>query len=261
MRVSLIQLAVTDDESPEERRKRAAELARAERDGGADLVVLPELWELGGFAYDKWRDGAAPVDRLAAVEELRAVRAERDGMWLHTGSHVEAAPDGTVYNTSVLLGPGGVETRYRKIHRFGFDSGEAVLMGAGEEVVTVPTPYGVFGLATCYDLRFPELFRLLGDAGAELLVIASAWPERRVEHWRVLNRARAIESQVFVLAANCVGTHAGATMGGHSVIVDPWGKVIAEAGLEETVLRAEIDPGLVAETRKTLPVLRDQRLR
>jgi predicted amidohydrolase len=181
-------------------------------------------------------------------------------MWLHTGSHVESAPDGTMYNTSVLLGPGDVDTRYRKIHRFGFDEGEARLMGAGEEIVTVPTPFGTFGLATCYDLRFPELFRLLTDAGMEHLVMCSAWPERRIEHWRILNRARAIESQVFVFAANCAGTHAGATMGGRSVIVDPWGAVVAEAGTGEEILRADIDPSLVAETRKILPVLRDQRL-
>ena len=259
MRVSLIQLAVTDEESPHDRRQRAVELVRTERELGADLVVLPELWELGGFAYAAWQDGARPLAELPVLDAMADVRSE--GMWLHTGSHVEAAEDGTLCNTSVLLGPGSVDVRYRKIHRFGFDEGEAALMGAGEEVVTVPTPFGTFGLATCYDLRFPELFRLLTDAGMEHLVVCSAWPERRIEHWRILNRARAVESQVFVFAANCAGTHAGATMGGRSVIVDPWGAVLAEAGTGEEVLRAEVDPGMVAETRKILPVLRDQRLR
>ena len=259
MRVSLIQLAVTGEESPADRRRRAVELVRAERDLGADLVVLPELWEVGGFAYDKWRGAAQTISSLPVLTAMADVRGE--DMWLHTGSHVESAPDGTMYNTSVLLGPGNVDTRYRKIHRFGFDEGEAKLMGAGEEVVTVPTPFGTFGLATCYDLRFPELFRLLTDAGMEHLVVSSAWPERRVEHWRILNRARAIESQVFVFAVNCTGTHAGVAMGGRSVIVDPWGAVVAEAGTGEEVLRADIEPSLVAETRKILPVLRDQRLR
>jgi predicted amidohydrolase len=261
MRVSLIQLAVTDEESADDRRLRAAELVRAERDLGANLVVLPERWEVGGFAYEKWRGSARPISSMPAIAELAQLRSGREDLWLHTGSHVEAAPDGTMYNTSVLLGPEDAEVRYRKIHRFGFEEGEAVLMGAGEQIVTVPTPFGTFGLATCYDLRFPELFRLLTDAGMEHLVIASAWPERRVEHWQLLNRARAIESQVFVFAANCAGAHAGVAMAGRSVIVDPWGKVLAEAGSGEEVLRAEIDPGLVAETRKLLPVLRDQRLR
>jgi predicted amidohydrolase len=258
MRVSLIQLAVTDEESPLDRRRRAVELVRGERDRGAELVVLPELWEVGGFAYDEWRGAAQAISSLPVLAGMADARGE--DMWLHTGSHVESAPDGTMYNTSVLLGPGDVDTRYRKIHRFGFDEGEARLMGAGEEIVTVPTPFGTFGLATCYDLRFPELFRLLTDAGMEHLVMCSAWPERRIEHWRILNRARAIESQVFVFAANCAGTHAGATMGGRSVIVDPWGAVVAEAGTGEEILRADIDPSLVAETRKILPVLRDQRL-
>jgi predicted amidohydrolase len=260
MRVSLIQLAVTDEESPYDRRQRAVELVRAERDNGADLIVLPELWEVGGFAYQEWRGAAQPLDSLAVLPALADVRSGDDDLWLHTGSHIESAPDGTMYNTSVLLGPNHVEARYRKIHRFGFDEGEAVLMGPGEEIVTVPTPFGTFGLATCYDLRFPELFRLLTDAGMEHLVLCSAWPERRIEHWRILNRARAIESQVFVFAANCAGTHAGATMGGRSVIVDPWGNVVAEAGTGEEILRAEVDPGVVAETRKLLPVLRDRRL-
>jgi predicted amidohydrolase len=262
MRVSLIQLAVTDEESPAERRRRAVDLVAAERDLGADLIVLPELWEAGGFAYDKWQDAALPVADLPVLADLRTARSKREGLWLHTGSHVEAGADGATYNTSILLGPDDADVRYRKIHRFGFDAGEAVLMGAGEEIVTVPSPFGTFGLATCYDLRFPELFRLLTDAGAELLLVASAWPERRIEHWRVLNRARAIESQVFVFAANCAGTHGGVKMGGRSVVVDPWGDVVAEAGTDdEEVLRAEIDPALVGETRKLLPVLRDQRLR
>lgn len=258
MRVSLIQLAVSDTETPAERRERSARLVAAERDAGADLVVLPELWEVGGFAYDKWEDAARPI---AANDAVPLVAAERgDTMWLHAGSYVES-DEGTMYNTSVLLGPDGVDVRYRKIHRFGFDEGEAAVMGAGEEIVTVPTGFGVFGLATCYDLRFPEMFRLLTDAGAELFVLCSAWPERRIEHWRVLCRARAVESQVFVLAANSAGTHNGVTLGGRSVIVDPWGVVVAEAGTGEEVLRAEIDPAQVAETRKALPVLRDQRLR
>src|SRR6266568_903982 len=230
MRVSLIQLAVTDEESPADRRGRAVELVRAERDSGADLIVLPELWEVGGFAYDEWQAAAQPLDSLPILTALADLRS--DDLWLHTGSHVESAPDGTMYNTSVLLGPDDRTATYRKIHRFGFDEGEAVLMGPGEDIVTVPTPFGTFGLATCYVLRFPEQFRLLTDAGMEHLVVCSAWPQRRVEHWRILNRARAIESQVFVFAANCAGTHAGATMGGRSVIVDPWGNVVAEAGTD-----------------------------
>ena len=127
------------------------------------------------------------------------------------------APDGELMHT------------YRKIHRFGFDSGEAVVMGAGQEIVTAPTEFGTLGLATCYDLRFPELFR-------------------------------ALEEQAFVLACNTAGTHAGVEQAGHSVVVDPWGRVLAEAGPEEEVLTVEFDPAEVGRAREDFPVLRDRLL-
>lgn len=114
------------------------------------------------------------------------------------------------------------------------------------------------GLATCYDLRFPEQFRLLVDAGATVLVVPAGWPARRREHWTLLARARAIESQAYVLACGTAGTHAGVELAGHSLVVDPWGAVLAEAGPGEEVLTAELDPGLVARTRADFPVLRDR---
>jgi predicted amidohydrolase len=134
-------------------------------------------------------------------------------------------------------------------------------MGAGDDLVTVPSPWGTLGLATCYDLRFPELFRGLLDKGMEHLVMCSAWPEKRIEHWRILLRARAVESQVFVFATNCVGTNGGVVLGGRSAVIDPWGNVVAEAGTGEEVLRVDVDPALVSQTRETLPVLKDRRLR
>ncbi|MFF7637105.1 carbon-nitrogen family hydrolase [Kitasatospora sp. NPDC008050] len=257
MRASLIQLSVSDAEPAAERRARAAALVRAQQ--GADLVVLPELWPLGGFAYDAWSDGAEPLDGPTA--EVMSAAAKATGAWLHAGSIVERDPDGPVYNTSLLFSPGGdlVHT-YRKIHRFGFDSGEAVTMGAGQEIVTAATDFGTLGLATCYDLRFPELFRALLDAGAQLLVVPAAWPERRREHWTLLARARAVEEQAFVLACNTAGTHGGVEQAGHSLVVDPWGKVLAEAGMGEEVLTVEFDPAEVAQARADFPVLRDRLL-
>lgn len=161
VRASLIQLVVSDTEPPAERRARAAALVRAQR--GSDLVVLPELWALGGFAYDLWSDGAEALD--GPTSDAMAAAAKAAGVWLHAGSIVERDPDGPIYNTSLLFAPDGelVHT-YRKIHRFGFDSGEAVVMGAGQEIVTAATDVGTLGLATCYDLRFPELFRALLDS-------------------------------------------------------------------------------------------------
>lgn len=180
-------------------------------------------------------------------------------MWLHAGSVVERDGSGGLYNTSLVFDPeGGLRAAYRKIHRFGFDEGEAVVMGGGREIVTAAAPFGILGLATCYDLRFPEQFRLLVDAGAQILAIPAGWPSRRLEHWRLLARARAVESQAFVLACCTAGTHAGVEQAGHSMVVDPWGTVLAEAGPDEEVLHVDLDPGQVATVRAEFPVLRDR---
>jgi len=116
------------------------------------------------------------------------------------------------------------------------------------------------GLATCYDLRFPELFRALVDRAAELLLVPAAWPDKRVGHWRLLAQARAVENQCFVVACNTAGEHAGVPMGGHSLVVDPWGTVLAEAGDGEEVLDVEVDVDQVRAVRETFPVLSDRRL-
>lgn len=211
VRASLIQIDVSDVEPPAERRARVAALVRAQE--GADLVVLPELWPLGGFAYDAWSDGAEPLDGPTAEAMSAAARAA--GVWLHAGSIVERDPDGPIYNTSLLFAPDGeLTTTYRKIHRFGFDSGEAIAMGAGQEIVATTTELGTIGLATCYDLRFPELFRALLDAGAELLLIPAAWPERRREHWTLLARPGRWRSRRTCWPATPPGRTAGSSRPG-----------------------------------------------
>ncbi|MEV7125037.1 carbon-nitrogen family hydrolase [Streptomyces sp. NPDC093260] len=255
MRASLIQIAVDEGESVASRRQRAAALVREQ--AGADLVVLPELWTTGAFAFEEFEAAAEALD--GPTHEVMAKAASDAGVWLHAGSIPERAPEGAVYNTSLVFSPSGdLVASYRKIHRFGFDKGEAVLMGAGREPVTVPLPGTTLGLATCYDLRFPELFRSLVDGGAEVLVIPAGWPERRRAHWTLLARARAVEDQAFVLACGTAGTHAGVPQAGHSIVVDPWGEVLAEAGHDEEVLTVEFDPGRVATTREQFPALKDR---
>ncbi|MFE3513838.1 carbon-nitrogen family hydrolase [Streptomyces sp. NPDC059166] len=257
MRASLIQIAVNPDESVNSRRERAASLVVGQR--GADLVILPELWQVGAFAYTAFADEAEPLH--GPTHEIMAKAASEAGVWLHAGSFVERAEDGTLYNTSLVFSPEGERAAsYRKIHRFGFDKGEAVMMGAGEELVTVALPQTVLGLATCYDLRFPEQFRGLVDAGAETLVVAAGWPERRRSHWTLLAQARAVENQAYVLAVGCAGTHAGVEQAAHSIVVDPWGEVLAEAGAGEEVLTVEFDPAKATTTREQFPALKDRRL-
>ncbi|MGW0912989.1 carbon-nitrogen family hydrolase [Streptomyces sp. NPDC002784] len=255
MRASLIQIAVDEGESVASRRERAASLVR--RQTGADLVVLPELWTTGAFAYEEFAQEAEPLE--GPTYEAMAKAASDAGVWLHAGSIPERDPDGPLYNTSLVFAPSGdLAAAYRKIHRFGFDKGEAVLMGAGRDLVTVRLPGTTLGLATCYDLRFPELFRGLVDNGAETLVVPAGWPERRRAHWTLLAQARAVENQAFVLACGAAGTHAGVPQAGHSIVVDPWGEVLAEAGPGEEILTVEFDPAKVAATREQFPALKDR---
>ncbi|MGZ0232422.1 carbon-nitrogen family hydrolase [Streptomyces sp. CPS1] len=262
MRASLIQIAVDEGESIASRRRRAASLVREQ--AGADLVVLPELWTTGAFAYEDFGREAEPLQ--GPTYEAMAKAAADAGVWLHAGSIPERAPsgdgatgEGTLYNTSLVFSPSGeLAVAYRKIHRFGFDKGEAVLMGAGRDLVTVRHPRTTLGLGTCYDLRFPELFRGLVDAGAEVLVLPAGWPERRRAHWTLLAQARAVENQAFVLACGTAGTHAGVPQAGHSIVVDPWGEVLAEAGPGEEVLTVDFDPARVAATREQFPALKDR---
>ncbi|MFJ9308388.1 carbon-nitrogen family hydrolase [Streptomyces cyaneofuscatus] len=257
MRASLIQIAVDPDESVEARRERAASLVVAQR--GSELVVLPELWPVGAFAYTVFEQEAEPLQ--GPTHDVMAKAAAEAGVWLHAGSFVERAPDGTLYNTALVFSPDGQRAAvYRKIHRFGFDKGEAVMMGAGEELVTVALPETTLGLATCYDLRFPEQFRGLVDAGAETLVVSAGWPERRRAHWTLLAQARAVENQAYVLALGTAGTHADVPQAGHSIVVDPWGEVLAEAGADEEILTVEFDPAKVDATREQFPALKDRRL-
>ncbi|RPK62446.1 2-oxoglutaramate amidase [Streptomyces sp. ADI96-02] len=257
MRASLLQIAVDQDEPVNSRRERAASLVTGQR--GADLVVLPELWPVGAFAYTEFAEEAEPL--RGPTHDAMAEAAAEAEVWLHAGSFVERAPDGVLYNTTLVFSPRGERAAvYRKIHRFGFDKGEAALMGAGDELVTVALPQTTLGLATCYDLRFPEQFRGLVDAGAETLVVAAGWPERRRAHWSLLARARAVENQSYVLAVGTAGSHAGVEQAGHSVVVDPWGEVLAEAGAGEEILTVEFDPEQVRTTRERFPALKDRRL-
>lgn len=256
MRICLLQLRVDLDEPFDARVERVAALVREQR--GADLVVLPELWPNGAFGYPLWEQGAQPLDGplVATMQE-----AARDlGAYLHMGSFIER--DGAdLYNTSVVLDPdGAVVAVYRKIHLFGFAEGEPTLLSAGPKPVTWHSPWGVVGLATCYDLRFPELFRALVDDGAELVLVVAGWPLPRIAHWSVLARARAIENQVALVALNTVGRQGRTELGGRSVVLDSQGSVLAEAGDDAEVLTVDLDPAEVGRWREQFPVLADRRL-
>ncbi|HYN75562.1 MAG TPA: carbon-nitrogen family hydrolase [Candidatus Limnocylindria bacterium] len=257
MRIDVLQLAPDYDATIDARRASALQDVRA--CAGADLVVLPELWPQGGFTYARWADEAEPVDgpTVSALGEV----ARELGAHVHAGSIIERDGDGRLFNTSVLLDPAGaVVVTYRKIHLFGFAEGEPTLLSAGTDVVVADTALGPIGLATCYDLRFPEMFRALVDAGAELVLIPAAWPAVRVDHWSLLARARAVEDQVVVVAANTAGQQAGKQMGGRSVVVDAQGTVLAEAGDAAERMSVDVELDDVRAWRERFPVLGDRRL-
>jgi len=258
VRIALVQLRCESSEPLASRVERAHELVR-EAAGRAEFVVLPELWHSGAFDLAGARAAAEPIDG-PLITGLRTLAAEL-GIWLHGGSFTEVDHHDH-YNTSVLIDPRGeLVVTYRKIHLFGFADGERTLMSSGDELVVVDTPLGPTGLATCYDLRFPELFRALTEGGATCFVVTSGWPASRIEHWDVLTRARAIEDQCWLIACNEVGEQPGVSLGGHSIVVDPRGVVIAQAGDGEEILYAEIDPAEPERWRAAFPALADIRVR
>lgn len=281
MRVAVIQLAYTDSEPMGARVERVASLVESQKD--ADLVVLPELWSAGGFDYRAWQEKAQDVE--GPVARALSEAAVNVGAFVHAGSIIEKpgepGPQGRgLWNTSLVFDPDGdLVGTYRKIHRFGIGEGEPMLLEAGEDVVVLDLPLGAgagdadsdagnaeqprsvkMGLSTCYDLRFPELYRKQVDEGAEVFIIPAAWPSARVAAWRTLLQARAIENQAFVIACNTAGTHANTEMGGNSAVISPTGEVLAEAGRGERVLTLDLDLGEVAAARESFPVLADRRL-
>ena len=267
MRVAAVQCTASSDRS--ENLAAAGELVKAAAGDGAELVVLPELFSLYGDAATL-RGGAEPLEgpTLTWAAELAA----RLGIWLVAGSFVEAAGPGRNHNTSVLLGPdGAAEARYRKLHLFDVDvpgavSRESDAVVRGEAVVSASLTLDdggrlPIGMTICYDLRFPELYRLLSLAGALVIVVPSAFAAATgADHWEVLLRARAIENQVFVIAADQVGTLPGSfTAHGHSMIIDPWGTVLAELAGGSGHIVADLDLAAQQEIRSLLPALAHRR--
>jgi predicted amidohydrolase len=248
--ISAIQMQVIEDD-PDNAIESAVRLIRQCK--GSDLIVLPELWNIGFMSFDQYLKAAADHSgkTLAAMKEM----ARETGAYLHTGSFPHQTENGC-YNTSFLLSPeGDVLEEYRKIHLFGFKSRESEILTPGERLCVIRTPLATIGMATCFDLRFPEMFRHMIDLGAELFVVCSAWPYPRLEHWMLLNRARAVENQAIVVSANCTGTNRGVAFVGHSMIVDPWGTVVAACGDDEAIVRTRIDTHIIKDARDRFPGL------
>ena len=233
---------------------------------GAALVALPEYFPIMGLKEsDKFdvreANGDGPLQRFLAG------MARQYGIWLVGGSIPLAADDpAKLLNTCLVFDAAGCcVARYDKIHLFGFRKGdehydEAATIEAGSDVIVVDTPAGRLGLAICYDLRFPELFRAMGRV--DLIVVPAAFTDTTGRaHWELLLRARAVENQCYVLASAQGGRHpTGRMTHGNSMIVDPWGEVVARMDKGEGVVVAELDPNRIAEVRCSLPALNHRRL-
>ncbi len=242
----------------------------------SDLIAFPEVFAVRGSDAD-YRAAGEPVERLSSgmmengpiVKWLRALAARSDS-WILAGSVIEKDDSG-FFNTSLLINrKGGIEAAYRKIHLFEarLGNGQVVrerdIYEAGSEPVVAEVEGWLCGMAICYDLRFPELFRHYADKGANLFFVPSNFTQKTgIDHWETLIRARAIENQAFVVAPDQCGLNPYTDIAshGHSLIAGPWGEVLCKAGDEEVLITATLDPAELARTRERIPVLEHRRLR
>ncbi|MBN2645577.1 MAG: carbon-nitrogen family hydrolase [Desulfuromonadaceae bacterium] len=216
------------------------------------LAVLPEMWSTG-YDYRHLQTLAEQTPRV--LLHLQTLSLELN--LVIVGSLPEKEHD-TLYNTLFVVDGGQVVGSYRKLHLFS-NMGEDRFLAAGNQTCVVPTSVGRLGLAICYDLRFPELFRKMALEGAEIICLPAEWPKPRQEHWRTLLRARAIENQLFVAAANCCGIQGKLDFFGMSLLISSWGEVLAEGGEKNTELTALFNPEEMVKYRTQIPCFRDRR--
>lgn len=256
MRIAIHQVSSPDDESIEDRRTRVEQELRELDD--VDLIVLTELWGVGFNAFETFPSAAEPLEG-PTLDLARRIARDRD-CWVHTGTFVERGDGDHIHNTGVLVDPAGrIRHIARKLHVFGYKSREPEFMSPGDVLDVVETPFGRVGVVVCYDLRFPGLWQELSDRGADIVIVPAAWPTARVEPWQVLAQSRAIEHQMWVIAANAAGEHGGIELAGSSLVAAPNGRVVARAGAEPGVTYAEIEPERIADMRSHFPVLKDRR--
>ena len=268
MNLALAQVEVAPA-AVERNRSRAVDAVEDAAAAGADLVALPELFATGYFAFDSYARTAEGLDGPTLSALAGAARA--NDVAVLAGSVVEDLADSAaadvpvpasegLANTAVLLDADGTRRAvYRKQHLFGYGSAEQDLLTPGERIPTLEFEGFTVGVVTCYDLRFPRLSRELVEAGVTLLLVPSAWPYPRVEHWRLFSRARAVENLCYLGAVNGVGDFEDATLLGRSAVYDPWGTTLASAGDEPATVTADLDPDRVAAIRAEFPVLADRR--
>jgi len=264
-RVGLIQMRSARE--PAVNTEAAVKLIGEAKTGGADYVLTPEMTNIMELSREKLFSTIVPEENDPTLATLREL-ARALGIYIHVGSlAVKIAPEKAANRAFLIDRRGDIVARYDKIHMFDVDLAngeryrESRSYRAGELAVTADLPWGRLGITICYDLRFPALYRALAEAGSSFLAIPSAFTKQTGEaHWHVLMRARAIENGSFVFAAAQGGHHEnGRDTFGHSLVVDPWGRIIAEGGTEPGVIFADVDPAEVAAARARIPSLQHGR--
>ncbi len=253
MKVAICQMKVVQGDTVQNQLHAAEMIAKA-ADGGADLIVLPEMWK-SGYDFTNLEKHMEPVDGPTA--SFLAEQAKSHGVYLIGGSFTMEQV-GKVYNTSLSFNPQGEQINiYSKLHLIGLMQ-EDKYLSAGTEFQTFSLGEALASVIICYDLRFPELIRTYAVEGASILLVPAEWPVQRETHWLALLKARAIENQMYVVGANIVGQNENDKFNGNSIIFDPWGEVVAQAGNEEQILFADLALEKVAEIRQAIPVFADR---
>lgn len=255
---TIVTLQLSISGTPEERvkwiKEKIEEISRGTRK--PDFVLLPELWYCGFFDFDHYKSLAEDLGGRTAA--LARDISEKLNCYTISGSFVEKKGN-NYFNTTLLINPDGeLCGTYSKIHLFGYQSAENEILTRGSKIFVTDTTFGKIGFSTCYDLRFPELFRAMTDQGTEAFFIVSAWPEARLAHWQLFNQVRAVENQCFLVSCNCVGAQNGTKLAGHSMTVAPDGQVLMEANDSQGVFWSTIDFQQVKKARDTFPALHDR---
>jgi omega-amidase len=231
----------------------ALDMTAAAKTRGSQLILFPELWTSG---YDLANARQHAHTNLDVLDQLTAEASRKD---VFIGGSYLLERNGGVYNTFVLIAPDGARWCYEKIHLFRLMD-EHRWLNPGDQMTAADIVGYSTGLAICYDLRFPELFRHYAANGATSVLLSAEWPAKRNSHWQVLLRARAIENQIFLAAVNSTGETGGELFGGRSAIISPWGDMLVEGSTsEEELLVAEIDLSEVEQVRSLIPILSDRR--
>ncbi len=254
VRTAMVQMDVVHGDTE---RNLAVALANLEKcaDRGAEIVALPEMW-LTGYAFRDLVNLAATAVP-GAIEQLREA-ARRFKLTIVAGSMPELAPE-KVYNTAYVIDPAGqVLDTYRKIHLFSYSGEERFIAGGDRLPPMLTTGDTKYGVTICYDIRFPEVFRPLAVQGAQIIFVPAQLPHPRLNHWRILLQARAVENQTFIVGCNRVGRVKQLEYFGHSMVVDPWGEILAEGGEDEAILVADLDLSQVEATREKMTVFADR---